>query len=320
MGGAAAFAIVVLLSEAGLALRILPYDTNFTLSLKLQAACQDELDCWEREKQDPRDSLEQDFGPRSKFRPEFDRTSCLRYPSFFYIGIGHAGSTSLANVLNSHPDLSYGAMKEHRYWLDTKSYNRYKNQFSVDCTQIKMTFDATPAYYHRAIGVEGKSFVQRFQKIHGQDSKIIVFLRNPIDAWFSQLYISDQPAKFDRLAEHVLEESKRKTYGDANWFQHYCYIDWVTHWKDVYHDGQILIVISEDFFSNQTGVLTDILKFVGAAPMSSFSPEQVNSGRRRVRAHPSHYARAKLLSDPFMKDCVKRLGILLRRDLGWGFL
>merc|ERR1719343_1355752 len=80
-----------------------------------------------------------------------------KWPPIQFLGIPHSGSSSLAQQLNLHPQLSYGLTKEHKATFNIgktsneKLKKAYESTFPLrnitktgDETSVKYTFDASP--------------------------------------------------------------------------------------------------------------------------------------------------------------------------------
>merc|ERR1712150_189933 len=137
-------------------------------------------------------------------------------PKVLIIGMNHAGSTTVAELMNLHPQMSFGDWKEHRFFTSTagsffrpgkfkplvkKTVQKYLKEFNVPC-DVEITFDATPNYW--AMGnpnlpkgdtfrrKPGRHAVEEVQELLGSDVKIIWIAKDPVK-WLSSNKVFDHP-------------------------------------------------------------------------------------------------------------------------------
>jgi len=250
-------------------------------------------------------------------------------PKLLFIGLAHSGSTSLANEMEMHPQLSYGKMKEHNY-LDLLSGSsgqfreKYQNQFPVD-ENVTYTFDATPhtmflglegdKWYVKApigrtygTGIEG---VKAIKDVLGGDVKFITMLRDPLD-W--QTSMSTQPldqklGTFDGEKPHASLLAERS-----------CYVDALETWMDVFPKGNFLFLESTEFFSDPQDTLNQVFDFIGVHRIQYEKDELEPQGRRRSGRHATTTAgeRSTYWADDRQKECLQRLEKLSGRNFKWG--
>lgn len=273
----------------------------------------------EESPEDPADAVE--FMGTADNRP--NRAGCRKTlsPSFLYIGLPHAGSTSLANQLNMHPSLSYGKTKEHRYFAaidERKSLplvgasGSYNKSFTVPC-HVKHTFDATPimmylgnpeARPHLLSKYPASHAVESIKQELGPNVKIIVMLRDPVDNLIS-LY---GPNYF-------------LTHSNSNSSKHWrtCYADSLAKWVKVFGRSQVLFLKSEDYFADSQAVLDTIFHFVDVPRKPYSNAELKPHGRRRSgkRNEIHHSVRREFHSSPTNRECKQRLEEMTGMTFAW---
>lgn len=252
-------------------------------------------------------------------------------PTLFLIGYEHSGSTSFAEALNMHPQLSYGRMKEHRYFCkdaaeDTKSWTQYLDEFNVPC-ETRRTFDATPFYYQMGSSAStrcghfhehGIGAVRAFKESVGSEAQLIVLIRDPIDWYCSQGggrnclgYLGPDPGTPNPFGyigtknpAHLVPEVGS------------CFADHLEPWLNVFHRRDMLFIQSEDFFADQEATLRRAFDFVG---VSGYTVAPVRSGRRRSSVRPAITLEDRKVFHalPSQLNCRHRLESLTGLRLAW---
>lgn len=199
-------------------------------------------------------------------------------PNVIYLGHGHSGSSSLARQLNSHPNISYGSVKEHKpdvlyvpgqkKWHNLFSpsepdnpafWQTYMDGFDVPCG-TKAVIDFSPGSLLMGIEHGGIDF-QKVNHYLGNDVKFIIMLRDPFD--FLDSVRSDSKLWYDLAIRHSFD----------------CYVNGVERWMGAYPKASFLILRAEDYFSNEAAELLKVTNFIGVPPLESV--DFVSSGRRR---------------------------------------
>ena len=106
-------------------------------------------------------------------------------PDFFIPGFAKSGTSSLHDLLNTHPDISMSKVKEPVYW-NNKSFDtfndfeivRYSDLFEKN-TKIKGESTTSYMFYD--------SFIKNINKFYKKSPKFIIILRNPIDRFISHV-------------------------------------------------------------------------------------------------------------------------------------
>jgi hypothetical protein len=101
-------------------------------------------------------------------------------PNFFIIGAAKAGTTTLYNTLNQHPQVYFPFQKEPSFFCDDEYYNKgvdwYINTFYATSSLKNARGDATPRYLYW-----GQKVVPRIKFLYGNHLPcIIVIFRDPV--------------------------------------------------------------------------------------------------------------------------------------------
>lgn len=254
-------------------------------------------------------------------------------PNIFYIGVGHSGSTSLADQMESHPDLSYGDMKEHNllykydYRNKTEWLNMYDRQFRVPCS-VKQTFDSSPRVlflglkgdvelsgqplgYRGKGGAKGSLGVEALTQVKelvGPAAKFVLMFRDPLP-W---------------MMSNGMKPNLEKMLEWGGLFPHRsCYADALENWLQVFPKENFLFLSSNDFFADPQSILDQTFDFVGVPrrPMK----EQIKSGRRRNYYNTNKFMKSMVqttVAAPYYKnarvlDCMHRLEKITGLTLNW---
>jgi len=255
-----------------------------------------------------------------------ERTTMM--PKVILLAIPHSGSTSLADQLDMHPELSYGKMKEHNMiWKISGKHSGqlkeiYKDQFPVDTSpvsnvSVKYTFDASPATLF--LGIEddlemarsqigkdhgtGVFAVQQVKDILGADTKFIVVLRNPL---YWQYSLMKSVKQFEDMV------SPNNTLGKRS-----CYADAIMNWLKVFPRQNFQFHTSEEYFENPASTLRDIQQFLNVEQKIYSETELQAQGRRRSTFNPSKKIEHMFWEDGHMNECKHRLGRLTGRAYDW---
>ena len=104
-------------------------------------------------------------------------------PNFFIPGAAKSGTSSLHELLDTHPDISMSNEKEPVYWnnklfneFENLEISRYLNLFEQD---VKIKGESTTSYMYY------ESFIRNIKNNFQQSPKFIFILRNPIDRYIS---------------------------------------------------------------------------------------------------------------------------------------
>jgi len=237
-------------------------------------------------------------------------------PSLLFIGESHSGTTSLADQMHMHPELSYGLCKEHSFWASTvplpgRSFSWYSDmEFRVG-PKVKHTFDATvevlylgdpsaqggATYFYEKPGI---SALEHLRSLLGADIRLMMLIRDPVD-------------RLQSIGDVSLHQM-----GGRNPFT--CSADSLESWLQVFPREQFLFLKSEDYFADPAAVLDRVFRFTNVSRFA-FAPEQLkhSSGRRRTANHVSLQTRQAFAALPENQDCKARLENLTGLRFSWKY-
>jgi len=205
-------------------------------------------------------------------------------PDFFLIGAAKSGTTSLYSYLSQHPDIFLPDIKEPNYFaykdvpLSIKgprteedliqlllkktvtNENDYHNLY-VAAKEHQITGDCSPRYLYY-------EKVPELISNERPKAKIIVILRNPVARAYSHYLMNRQRGlEPEESFEKAIDQEgslKRQGWG---WDWHYLslgrYAEQLQRYYDRFPRDNILIILHDDFISDQQSVLQEIYRFLG---------------------------------------------------------
>ncbi len=150
-----------------------------------------------------------------------------RLPNFLIVGAAKCGTSSLHNYLNQHPDIFMPTyteeglkVKEPRFLIKEKVERRlpkgiwdldsYKSLFNKAVSQ-KAIGESTVLYLYFY-----ETAIKNIKKYLGNDVKIIIMLRNPVERAYSAYSFASRTHQENRSFKTALETSSKRYISDSN--------------------------------------------------------------------------------------------------------
>lgn len=214
-----------------------------------------------------------------------------RLPDFLIIGAQRAGTTTLHQLLTSHERIRGPRIRKGLHYFDT-GYGRgvswYRTQFPFEFRRV-ITGEASPYYLFHPLVPE---------RISGllPEVKLIVLLRDPVERAVSH-HAHETRRGFETLPlEAAIETEGERLAGEEermrqnpfyNSFahQHFSYIargqyaDQIARYRALFPEDQLLVVGSENMWTEPESQLIRIFDFLGMSPLVGELPH-VNATRR----------------------------------------
>lgn len=229
---------------------------------------------------------------KSKSRPG------VAIPNLFLVGAAKCGTTAMASYLGQHPEIHFSNPKEPIFFgRDLQHAWRLPNLDSYlalfeegrDCRYLG---EGTVWYlYSRTAAEEIKAF--------NPDAKILIMLRNPVDALYSlhgQFLFSgnESHANFEKAL--AAEPQRRQGRGIPRaahfpsgllYSEVVRYTSQVQRYLDVFGRDNVHIVVYDDFARDPQGVYRTVLEFLGVSTDHRPDYAVVNSARsiRSIALH-----------------------------------
>jgi hypothetical protein len=242
---------------------------------------------------------------------------------FFIVGEPKSGTTALASFLNQHPKIGISYPKEPHFFAtdlieaSDKFHDGKARHFEI--RTIEEYMDCFREVANKPIWGEGSThYLESVEaakniKNYNPESKIIIMLRNPVDFVYSlhNQYVNngveDEPDFKTALAK---ENDRRRGMDipkgvrvpmDLFYSDRVKYAEQIQRFYDQFPKNQILILINEEFRSDNAKGYNQVLKFLGAPEFSArFGQVHDTKTPRSKLAH-------KVLNNIAIKNVVREL-------------
>lgn len=248
-----------------------------------------------------------------------------RLPDFIIIGGMKCGTSSLYHALRHHGDILPAAHKEVHYFDYPTNYRHgpswYRAHFPVRATRL--SGEASPYYsYHPLVPGRMAALLPRV--------KLIVLLRNPIDRAYSHYQHNrrlgfEHTATFEEaiaLEAERLDGERERIVRDPTYYSHHHqhssyldrgdYVSILMRWRRHFDERQMLILKSEELFTDPGRTLARVHAFLGVRHHHGRDFHAMNAGRYE----PLQGETRAWLARHFAAS-NSRLGDLLGHDMGW---
>ncbi|MEH2059258.1 MAG: sulfotransferase domain-containing protein [Nostoc sp.] len=252
-----------------------------------------------------------------------------RKPDFIICGLPRCGTTSIYGYLTSHPQVLTAVEKEINFFSHffDRGLDYYYAHFPAIQDNNYLTGEATPSYLCRA---NPQQIFQLFPNI-----KLIFLLRNPVDRAISSFYLFnrlgigqnslEQTFKFsiERLEERPDFDSlsvQNKKFSKDSLLEEISlihtipsvYIYFIKKWMNVFPKEQLLILKSEDFYSNPSSTMKQVHRFLNLPDYQLTEYRNYNPGSYHSVPDALRYQLAEFFQ-PYNRELEHYLG----RKFNW---
>lgn len=185
-------------------------------------------------------------------------------PDFLIIGAQKAGTTSLFAYLLEHPQMVAPFKKEVRFFGQNyeNGINWYRAHFPLKF-KMKAGFLTGEASPFMLVSPQAPSQLAQWIP----QAKLIALLRDPVARAFSHFKMNVRSGRETHDFEQAIAvEDERVANGGLDTFGYLTkgkYVDHLEHWFQHVSRTNILVLKSEDLFSNPASVHAQVLKFLG---------------------------------------------------------
>lgn len=252
-------------------------------------------------------------------------------PDFLIVGAQKSGTTSLYHYLGQHSQLLPSYEKEIHYFdaglnQNVDNYRKgeawYRAHFPLerDLNESHRTFEASPLYLFNPLVAKRISLLL-------PNIKIVAVLRNPTERAISQYFHSkrenNEPltmmaamqAEKERLKPIIeSEDYKNEVFIHNSYKSRGLYYIQIQEYLKYFSMPNILILSSEELFSDPAETLRRVFRFVGVDPNSSINnlvPRNVTGNRTEVDREVYSYL------DEYFQPHNQKLYELIQDDFGW---
>ncbi len=160
-----------------------------------------------------------------------------KLPNFFILGAPKCGTTAVAKVISTHPDIFVPPEKEVRYFSDDSLYQQgtayLAERFSA-AAAANIRCDASPQYIYN------KKVMDRMIDLYGEelaDLRFMVMLRDPVDRAYSAYWMAVrygwEERSFDEAVEQNLKVGTEQKYQADGQFNIHSYIEAGMYFKQI---------------------------------------------------------------------------------------
>jgi hypothetical protein len=230
-----------------------------------------------------------------------------RFPDFIIAGAMKCGTTSLHNILSSHPDIFIPQREIHFFDIDDinqhpdffifSNGNWYYPQFETNFEKYLNWYRAffSPAHETQLIGEDSTTYLaspkapERIAKLI-PDVKIIVMLRDPASRTYSHYWHLLRTGR----AIHNFEDSLRIMPG--NLIQRSLYKNQIERYLKYFPRDNICFILFEEFIQNIQGIIYEVCQYLN-----------LTTNKININQIKTHYNPARLPRYPTLQILRNRL-------------
>lgn len=245
-------------------------------------------------------------------------------PDVIIIGAQKCGTTSLFSYLAQHPQIKAPLRKEIHYFGNSfaKGTNWYRGHFPLkrQLSQGQITIEGSPSYlFHPLVPARVAKLLPK--------AKLIAVLRDPAKRAVSHYFHSKRRGLEELSIEKALAQEERRLaevlannrYDDPA-FRHHSYKrrghygEQLERFNALFGPSQLIILSSEELFTDPEGVLRRVCEFIGIDPSVPFTDLAArNTNANRPPVDPSVYEELERYFRPHNERLFRMLG----EDFGW---
>ena len=215
-------------------------------------------------------------------------------PDFFIPGFAKSGTSSLHDLLNTHPDISMSKVKEPVYW-NNKSFDTF-NDFEIvrysdlfeKTTKIKGESTTSYMFYD--------SFIKNINKFYKKSPKFIIILRNPIDRFISHVNWMNGLGLEKKDINEVVMDEKRLNFNEYDdypkyYYQFGLYHKWISRLIDNFGKQNIKIITFEKLIIDRLNTINECYEFLGVEKVDKIKFIRSNKSKKIVLPYFYHFLR-----------------------------
>lgn len=192
----------------------------------------------------------------------------MALPNFICIGAPKCGTTTLYDILKTHPEIYLSSFKEPHFFNVPENYQKgiayYEKEYFSLVKNEKSIGEFTPSYLF------DPEVPKRIFNDLAKDVKFIIILRNPLDRAYSH-YRHTKRDGFEELAfEEALKSEEARLNTNNYYFKlkySYCsqgmYAQHIQEYLKYFDRKQFKVILFEEFVANQQKVVDEVLDFLG---------------------------------------------------------
>jgi len=262
-------------------------------------------------------------------------------PQFYILGAPKCGTTALYELLRQHPNFvsSFLEIKELSYLQEVPNFNpfpfiihkvfgrysginSYRKFFPLKSKMASIrkrtgasavSGDCTPVYMYCPIAAKRV-------KALTPEARLIIMIRNPVDRSYSEYSMFREKKVEQRTFEQAIEDELQQVplshFIRETYIRRSIYEPYIKMYYDLFDKKQIMVIRSEDFFSNTEKVVEEVLEFIGL-PQDTFSVNYSTTPRNEGSGGVPMNEETKTFLKNYFQPHNKELFNLLGADLNW---
>lgn len=254
-------------------------------------------------------------------------------PDFLVVGAAKSGTTSLFNYLNQHPDIYIPKVKECRFFSQLpKDFNGMGAEFfpNSGITDEKEYFGLFEEHEEKVCGDISNDYlyyyeesIENIKKYLGDEVKIIIILRNPIDRAYSNYIHAIRDNWEDLTFEEAIIREPYRIKQHWGWPYHYVNVGFYFKQVKAYLEyfKNIKIYLYDDL-KDINEFMCDMFRFLEVEPMRIENSKEVfnASGRPKnqlIHKFVNNESRFKEAIKPLFRKILPRntLEVIKARNL-----
>ena len=214
-----------------------------------------------------------------------------RVPGFFLVGHSKSGTTALYEMLSQHPQIFLPEMKEPIFFAPELPRQAHRYRAPETLEEYEALFG--PAAPGQLVGEGSASYLRSPQAAARiaaarPDARIVAILREPTSFLRSfhlqvvQAHYEDQRDLARALSLEGERRRGRHLPRRSLWPQellytdHVRYVEQLRRYHDAFGDGQVLVLIYDDFRDDNEATVRRVLRFLGADEEVPLAAREVN--------------------------------------------
>lgn len=193
------------------------------------------------------------------------------YPNFFVVGAQKAGTTSIYDILATHPEVFVCKKKETRFFNFhyRKGFEWYlKTYFNTSQNNYLAIGEVNPGYLYAT------NVPNRIKTHLGKNIKIIIILRDPAKRAFSQ-FVMDNKVKGSKTSKSLKNDfinqlsDEFSNIKESNYIRNSNYSESIKRYIKSFGINNIKVIIFEEYIGfEKKEILCDLFDFLGVSKTS----------------------------------------------------
>lgn len=204
--------------------------------------------------------------------------------NLFIVGAAKSATTSFHDYLSQHPDINMSSVKEPNFFATEELSN--DNLYYSGAPLVKSNDEYESLFIKKDIfKIRGESSVSYLfypgvanrLKEYNDKSKVLIFLRNPIQRAFSHYLMDFTAGYFNTSFSELIKNPELNTKAYQQTILQSFYFNQVKNYLKVFGDKKIKIIILEEIENNTNDVIKDIEDFLDIDHFNGYNFDKKNS-------------------------------------------